>query len=317
MSRSQATVVITTKNRVADLCKSIASALNQTARPNVLVIDDGSTDGTADLVRQKFPTVQISRAEMSRGYIVRRNCAAQMVETPIIFSIDDDAEFSSPTTVETTLREFSHPRVGAVSIPFVDVNRSPKVCGSAPDRQHVYACYDYVGTSHALRRDIFQALGGYREIHIHQGEEEDYCLRMLDAGFVTRAGNADPIHHYESPRRSYSRMDFFGARNKVLYAWHNVPFPYLPAHLAVTTLLTSTYTWQVRRLITRVRGVMAAYRTIVMRRTVRRPVSAATYKFSRELKVRRYIPLEIVEKRLSPERHRLYGAESLQINQSA
>lgn len=317
MSRSQATVVISTKNRVEDLCKSIASALNQTARPYVLVIDDGSTDGTTDRVREKFPTVQISRSEISRGLIVQRNRAAQMVETPIIISIDDDAEFSSPNVVEATLREFSHPRIGAVAIPFVDINRSPKVCGLAPDRRQVYACYDYVGTAHALRRDIFQTLGGYREILFHQGEEEDYCVRMLDAGFVTRAGAADPIHHYESPRRSYSRMDFFGARNKVLYAWHNVPFPYLPAHLAVTTVVTSTYSRQFRRFLTRARGVITAYTTIVLLRTFRRPVSTATYRLSRELKTRRFIPLESFEKKLSPERHRLYGAEPLQFNQSA
>ncbi len=204
-----------------------------------------------------------------------------------------------------------------MSIPLVDINRSPRVCGSAPDRQHVYACYDYVGTSHALRRDVFQALGGYREVHVHQGEEEDYCVRMLDAGFVTRAGSADPIHHYESPRRSYARMDFYGARNKVLYAWHNVPFPYLPAHLAVTTLVTSTYSRQFPRLITRLKGVIAAYSAIVLMRTSRRPVSAATYTLSRELKTRRFIPLEVLEKRLSQERQNLHGAESLQINQSA
>ena len=317
MSRSQATVVITTKNRVADLCKSIASALNQTARPNVLVVDDGSTDGTTDFVRRKFPSVRIYRSEMSCGLIVQRNRAAKMVETPIIFSVDDDAEFSSPTVVEATLREFNHPRVGAVSIPFVDINRSPNIRGLAPDRRQVYACYDFVGTAHALRRDIFQALGGYREILFHQGEEEDYCVRMLGAGFVTRAGSADPIHHYESPRRSFSRMDFFGARNKVLYAWHNVPFPYLPAHLAVTTFATSAYSLQARRLLTRVRGVIAAYGTIALLRTVRRPVSSATYRLSRGLKARRYIQLEALEKRLLPERNCLYGVEPIQINQSA
>ena len=46
----QATVVITTKNRREDLLKAVASAWSQTARPEVLVIDDGSTDGTSEAV---------------------------------------------------------------------------------------------------------------------------------------------------------------------------------------------------------------------------------------------------------------------------
>ena len=81
-----------------------------------------------------------------------------------------------------------------------------------------------------MRRDLFLGLSGYRDILIHQSEEEDYSVRLLNAGFITRAGNADPVHHFESPKRSLARMDFYGARNKVLYAWHNVPFPHLVKH---------------------------------------------------------------------------------------
>ena len=133
MNQSQVTVVITTKNRKEDLRKSILSALEQTACPRVLVMDDGSTDGTSELVKQEFPGVQVERSEISVGLIVQRNRAARLAETPILVSIDDDAVFSTCQVVADTLREFDHPRVGAVAIPVVDVNRSPRERNRTPE----------------------------------------------------------------------------------------------------------------------------------------------------------------------------------------
>jgi glycosyltransferase involved in cell wall biosynthesis len=298
MNTLPATVIITTRNRKEDLVKSIASALSQTAHPKVLVMDDGSTDGTFDLVLREFPQVKIHRVETSLGLIVQRNRAARLAETPILISIDDDAVFSTPAVVEATVRDFNDSRVGAVGIPVVDVNRSPDVRNLAPSAAGNYALYDYVGTAHALRRDIFLRLGGYREILVHQSEEEDYCIRMLNAGYITRAGNADPIHHYESPRRSFVRMDYYGARNKVLYAWHNVPFPHLPVHLAATTVMTATFSRKPARFLTRLRGVLGAYGMILSGRTSRQPVAVNIYKASRRLKKQGPLRLDEIEANL-------------------
>jgi glycosyltransferase involved in cell wall biosynthesis len=293
-----ATIVITSRNRRDDLIKAVASAIAQTAQPEVLVIDDGSTDGTAEAVAREFPEVRVHRSEKSLGLIVQRNLGARLATKPFVFSIDDDAIFSSPAVIEQTLTEFDNPRVGAVAIPFVDINRSPVVHQRASRSDGVYASYSFIGTAHALRRDLFLALGGYRELLIHQGEEEDYCARMLNAGYIVRCGTADPIHHFESPRRSWKRMDYYGARNKVLYAWNIVPAPFFPMHLAVTTLKTSTYSRNPARCWTRLRGVLAAYALCCAGASARRPVSSSTYRLSRELKRRGAVPLVEIERRL-------------------
>ncbi|MGH7213703.1 MAG: glycosyltransferase family 2 protein, partial [Tepidisphaeraceae bacterium] len=231
-----ATVVITTKDRKDELRRAVASAVAQVgAAVEVLVIDDGSTDGSSDMLRAEFSTVRVERYERSLGLIVRRNHAAALATAPVILSIDDDAVLVSTHTVAQTLTEFDHPRVGAVAVPFVDIKQGPQVRQRAPDFARVYVASSFIGTAHALRRDLFLKLGGYREQLFHQGEEADYCLRMLDAGCVVRLGSADPIHHFESPRRDFRRMDVYGRRNDVLYAWHNVPLPYLPGHLLATT----------------------------------------------------------------------------------
>jgi glycosyltransferase involved in cell wall biosynthesis len=293
-----ATVVITTRNRRDDLLQAIASALAQTAKPEVLVIDDGSTDGTAVAVSREFPSVRLHRSEKSFGLVVQRNRAAKLTANPIIFSLDDDAIFSTSRIVEDTLREFEHPRVGAVAIPYADVNQSPDIHQRAPEPQGVYAAYDFKGTAHALRRDVFLALGGYREILVHQGEEEDYCVRMLNAGWITRLGNAGPIHHFESPRRSWSRMDFYGARNKILYAWHNIPFPAVALQLAGRTAKAIVFSLQPGRMLTRCRGLLNGYYVCATGNAKRRPVNPPVYQLSQELKFRRMTLLEEIADRL-------------------
>lgn len=298
MNPLAATVVITTKNRRDDLLKAVASALEQTAQPEVLVIDDGSSDGTSEVIAREFPSVRLHRSEQSLGLIVQRNRGAQFASNPILFSIDDDAVFSTPRVVEQTLREFEHPRIGAVAIPFVDVHTSSVVRQKAPRADGLYATHTFIGTAHALRRDVFLKQSGYRGGFVHQGEEEDYCLRMLNAGWIARCGNADPIHHFESPRRNWSRMDYYGARNKVLFTWHNVPWPHLPIHLFCTTALTASHTASPGRLLTRLRGIASAYALICSRKIVHSPVSANIYRLNRELKRRGAIPLDEIINRL-------------------
>ena len=79
--------------------------------------------------------MRVHRSEQSLGLIVQRNRAAELARTPYLFSMDDDAVFSTPRVVETTLREFEHPRVGVVAIPFVNVNHSPALRQKAPGRE--------------------------------------------------------------------------------------------------------------------------------------------------------------------------------------
>ncbi|HWD91556.1 MAG TPA: glycosyltransferase family 2 protein [Verrucomicrobiae bacterium] len=296
---SSATVVITTKNRIDDLRKAVASALAQTANPEIIVMDDASSDGTAEVMRREFPQVPVHRTEVSWGYIAQRNRAARLASAPIIFSMDDDAVFSTPNVIKQTLREFNDPRIGAVAIPFVDVNTNPAIRQKAPEPIGTYAAYSFIGTAHALRRDLFLALLGYREILVHQGEEEDYCIRMLNEGYITKCGNSDPIHHFESPRRSWERMDFYGARNKILYAWHNIPASALATQVSGRTLKALTFSLEPRRMWTRFRGLCSGFTLVARGAAAREPVSRSVYRLSQELKRRGAIPLEEILSRLT------------------
>ncbi len=285
------TVVITTRNRSADLARALESTLTQDVPAEVLVIDDGSTDGTAEMVREKFPAVRLERSDACHGLIVQRTRAASLAQSDVLISIDDDAVFTSPRTVGQTLREFSDPRIGAVAIPFRNAD-CEEVLQRAPGPDHIWITDRFIGTAHALRRDVFLRCGGYRDFFVHQGEEGDFCLRMLNEGFVVRLGSADPIHHLESPRRSFERMDFYGRRNDILFASLNVPWPWLLPHLAATTLnglLTARRKGRYRQML---RGLAHGYGETLKRRNQRKPVSSQIYRLSRRLKKAHAMPLE-------------------------
>ena len=281
---ASATVVITTKNRKEDLRNAITSALSQSARPEVIVIDDGSSDGTSDMVHAEFPQARVYRVEVSLGLIRQRNRGAQLATGDVIFSIDDDAAFSSPHVVSQTLAEFDDPRVGAVAIPFVNVNQDPRVMQRAPEESGVFVTNTYIGTAHAVRRDLFNRLGGYRGHLIHQGEESDFCIRLLSAGYVVRLGRADVIHHFESPRRNLKRMDYYGRRNDVLFAWHNVPWPYFPIHLLATTVNGVRAGISVRRPIRMCWALICGWVACIKYARLRQPVPATVYRSYRKLK---------------------------------
>jgi GT2 family glycosyltransferase len=164
------------------------------------------------------------------------------------------------------------------------VNRNATVHQQAPDDGATYEIFAYIGTAHAVRRNLFLDIGGYREFFFHQGEEMDVCIRLMDAGYIVKAGRADAIHHFESPKRIHSRMMIFGRRNDILFTMLNVPTMDLPVHLAGTSFkgfaagIRLGHSWWAAQ------GLLRGYAAALTRLGLRRPVRRETYKRFRRLK---------------------------------
>jgi glycosyltransferase involved in cell wall biosynthesis len=280
----KASVVITTKNRKEDLGRTLRSCLAQTAGPEVIVIDDGSEDGSEEMVRREFPAVRVFRDEVCRGLIVQRNRGAQIASGDVIFSIDDDAEFSSPEIVAQTLADFDDPCIGAIAIPLINVRDGNAVLQRAPDPNGTFVTSSFIGTAHALRRDIFLAVGGYRGFLVQQGEEEDLCIRMMDIGRFVRLGHADPIYHYESPARDFRRWRIYAARNRLLFSWYNVPMPHLLWHFPAVAVNQAVFGTRKGQPLWTMRGLVKGVADCVNQRAERRAVRPETYRLFRRLR---------------------------------
>jgi GT2 family glycosyltransferase len=281
----KAAVVIVTKNRRDEAERALRSAVAQDGVDEVIVVDDGSRDGTPEALAAAFPDVRLVRHPESRGYIVRRNEAAAAATSQVIVSIDDDAEFASTDTVAQVSPLFENPKVGAVALPHIDLLQGSDVHQQPPDEDDAYVTNCFRGTAYAVRRDLFLELGGFRESLYHQAEEQDLCLRMLAAGGLVAMAPTRPIVHYASPNRDPLRAWVYGPRNDILFAWHNVPMPDLVSRALRVSALQLSLGLRVRKPLVFARSLAAGYGHALRGRGCRHPVSRCTYRLYRRLEL--------------------------------
>ena len=278
------TIAIVTRDRREELRDAVCSALEQEGSVEVLVIDDGSRDGTSEMLREEFREVRVVRYGDNGGVAARRNDAAAVARGKVIVSIDDDAVFSSPRIVADTLADLDHPRIAAVAIPYIEIGMSADVQQRAPDPDERWVTSIFRGTAVAIRRDVHLELGGY-DGRLAYGEEWDLSLRMLDAGYVIRLGRSEPFHHHPSPKRSHRRVDVNMQRNELLISWTYFPFPWNVFYMVGYMLRGIAAKVRVGRPWNGIVGVAAGLRACASRRT-RRPISRAAFRFDQLARAR-------------------------------
>lgn len=109
-----ATVVVPAYNESAGIEAAVRSILASTHPVEVIVVDDGSTDGTADIVEALgLPGVTVIRKE-NGGKPSALNAGIQAAGHDLVVMVDGDTVFE-PNTVRALIQPFADPRVGAIS----------------------------------------------------------------------------------------------------------------------------------------------------------------------------------------------------------
>lgn len=85
-------LVILTRNRRAAVLDCVSSALALPEKPPLIVVDNGSTDGTAPALKGRHPKVRLIRVPFDMG-AAARNLGIDRAETPYVAFCDDDAAF--------------------------------------------------------------------------------------------------------------------------------------------------------------------------------------------------------------------------------
>lgn len=279
-----ATIVIVTRNRRDDVLRAVASALKQDFEPlEVLVYDDASEDGTAKAVAERFSGVKVVRVEKRVGSIVLRNRGFREATGDVVLPIDDDVYFTREDTVQMVVNRFADsPSLAASALRYLEANRPDRLgfMSHVPDGEQIRS---FVGCACAIRRRYVLEVGGYRDTLIHQGEERDFCLRLMDRGYEIRYMECPPIIHEPSPTRDRAQLAYLGLRNTFLFDVLNVPVPEVLIRLPIDALQLLRYrvTWRVfpGRLWMVIRGLASC----LLHLPKRCAVSRSTYRRFRSL----------------------------------
>lgn len=222
-------VGISTYNRADLLPKAIESALAQRHPAiRVAVVDDGSTDGTPEL-RGRFPGVAWTRWQ-NQGYIPARNHLMLTADAEYYVSLDDDAWFleGDEIALAVAILEAS-PEVGAVAFDILTPD-APQ----ARARAAAVPAAMFIGCGHVLRLDVVRRLNGYgRFPGGYGGEEKDFCLRLMDAGYtVLRTPGVHVWHEYSPTARDPFAQHRSGVCNDFATMLRRTPLVALPAAFA-------------------------------------------------------------------------------------
>lgn len=190
MPRVSAAII--THNRAHYLPGAIESVLGQTFRDvDLVVVDDGSTDATADAVAPYLDRIRYVRQE-NRGKAAARNAAVKLAEGDLVAFCDSDDAWL-PDRLERQLAAFERrPEVGMVhgQVDLVDADLRPLPEQTAAHRElfsaahrdgATYASYAFncrcLSSTILVRREVFETVGLYDcDLPI---EDYDFYLRLL------------------------------------------------------------------------------------------------------------------------------------------
>ncbi|EWC63206.1 putative transferase [Actinokineospora spheciospongiae] len=234
------TVVVITHNRRAELCRTLAHMAALSDRAPIIVVDNGSGDGSATAVARDFPEVELLASPRNLGAI-GRNLAVERVRTPYVAFCDDDTcwEPGSLTRAADLLDE--NPELGSVTgrclvepglreDPITPEMRHSPVPG--PDWLPGPALLGIMAGLSMVRVSAFRDVGGFSPRLWLGGEEELFALDLAARGWWMCWAEDVVIRHAPSRARDPRARRADGIRNTLWTAWLRRPLRSAVRHTA-------------------------------------------------------------------------------------
>ena len=222
---SSVAVVIVNYN-TCDYLRSCLQTVLRERPDDVIVVDNGSSDGSVEMMRAEFPQVTVLGDGHNRGYGAAANYAVTHCAAETILLLNSDTRLTAGAIEELATYLDRHPQVGIVGprligadgawqqscYPFpkplytlLEETRVGRIIGYIPILREYYLytwSHERVrsvpwlqGSALAIRRRPFEALGGFDESFFMYFEEVDLCYRLRKAGWQTHFYPAATVVH--------------------------------------------------------------------------------------------------------------------------
>ena len=224
-------VLVLSHNKREATLRCVESVTRLRSRPlEIVVVDNGSSDGTADMIEVTYPHVRVVRSAVNLGAAGGRNYGlrwmADRVAYDYVLFLDDDATVSetaldalvaalrsdftiglvTPKAYRTgspgILASAGGLRVRLARASIADIGAGAVDHGQYDEPRDVDAC---AGFAFLARREVLERVGGFDEAYNPYGwEEVDLSLRVRRAGYRIRYAPSAVVEHAGgTPGRGY------------------------------------------------------------------------------------------------------------------
>jgi GT2 family glycosyltransferase len=218
----------------------------------VIVVENASTDQSAEAIEKAFPHIQLIKIETLIGFSTANNLGAKSAKGEYLFFLNPDTVVQ-PGAIELLLEHAkSLPNCGAISGQLLNPNNSIQPQGGAlpnlfnvaawmlfvddlPFLSHLFLPYqqrnlEYFkklhencgwigGTALMISRSLFEKLTGWDEQIYMYGEDVELCLRVHKAGKTACLYPGAKIMHHQNKSTGSSRKAKLGEFDGLLYLW--------------------------------------------------------------------------------------------------
>ncbi len=169
--------------------ESLQSLRMEVQGAEIIVVDNGSRDGTAEMVRRSFPHVRLLVLRRNIGSCAKAVGVDRARGEYVVF-LDDD----------------SHPRAGSVARMLEHFRANPRLAQAGytvhlPDGRLEGGALPgvYVGCGVGFRRDALRAVGNLDRTLFMQAEEYDLSFRLVRAGYGIAVLDDLHVEHMKTP----------------------------------------------------------------------------------------------------------------------
>lgn len=230
-SEPELSVVVVSYNtrRLLDEClRSIADATPPENGIEVIVVDNASSDGSREMVREKHPQARLITHAENRGFSVANNSGLDVARGRVLLFLNSDTRVGSKALIEPLEHLLKHPEVGAITVKLVTPNgeRDPDnhrgfptpwnaichFCGlgrlfpGSPRFNGYLQTYLDLDVTHPvdvvagsflmMPKSLLRELGGWDETYFFYGEDIDLCYRIRRAGYsILYYPHVEVVHH--------------------------------------------------------------------------------------------------------------------------
>ena len=200
-------------------------------RPPIVVVDNGSTDGTADFVAARFPAVSVIRLPVNLG-AAGRNVGVAAVTTPYVAFAEDDSWYVPGALVTAADLLDRHLDVVLINAQVLvgphgtpDPLHADMVGTAIGDRPGLpgYRILSFLEGASIVRRRTYETAGGFDPALAIGGPEEHLAADLLTAGGELRYVPSVRVRHWPDHREPPPLVRRRGLRNTLWFAWGRRP----------------------------------------------------------------------------------------------